>query len=77
MNNKARPYTSSATIQLTIEVEVGSWSPECTINQAISQGTREASNVIKAALSGEKGLRILDAKCVRLITEQIRVSEKE
>jgi len=62
-----KPDTSYAVVELTVEVEAHSWGPDYTIEQAVDQATREATDKLRKALSPNGGFRVLKATAVRVV----------
>jgi hypothetical protein len=61
------PDTASVVVSLTVEVKCGAWGPDCTIEQAVSQATREAETKLANAINGDGSMRVMAAESVRVI----------
>jgi hypothetical protein len=64
---KMVPDTTSVVVSLTVEVRCGAWGPDCTIEQAVAQATREAEAKLSKAINGEGSMRVTAAESVRVI----------
>lgn len=62
-----KPDLSYAVVEITVEIQTQAWGPECTIEQAVDQATRDATDKLRNALSQHGGIRVLKAKAVRVI----------
>lgn len=66
---KMQPDTSWVRVELAVEVQCGAWGPDCTIEQAVNQATREATDKLRGALSGDTTVRVVKAKAARVICD--------
>lgn len=67
--------TTGATVTLTIEISgLGSWGPDCLIDQVYRQAREEAVNRINNAFKDDRrGVRILGPVIVKAITTDVEV----
>ena len=61
------PDNATAVVELTVEVSVGAWGRDCTLEQAVAQATQDATDRLAKALSDERSMRVLNATCVRVV----------
>jgi hypothetical protein len=66
-----KPGTATAVVALTVEVRVGAWNPDCTLEQAVSQATRDAAGKLARLLGSNKGIRITEATAVRVFCDAV------
>lgn len=66
MKPRART-TTSAKVQLVVEVTAGSWGPDCQIDQVYRQALQEATNKLAKLFHGS-GVRIIGRPVVQAIT---------
>lgn len=64
---KMVPDTTSVVVELTVEVTCGAWGPDCTIEQAVSQATREAEGKLAKVINGEGSMRVTKATSVCVV----------
>jgi len=64
-----KPDSATAIVELTVEVRIGAWGADCTIQQAISQATEEATNRLNRLLGEDKSVRVLRAAAVRVVCD--------
>ena len=64
-----KPDLAYAVVEITVEVKAQNWGPECTVEQAVEQATREATDKLRNVLSKDNGMRVLKAKAVRVICD--------
>lgn len=63
--------SSYATVQLTIEIRgLGSWGPECQIDQVHKQAKREALEKLARATKGTRDFRVIGEPVVSTITHE-------
>lgn len=64
-----------ARVTVTLEVEVGSWGPECNLAQVYRQGQEGALGRLRNMIqgSGYKGIRIVSAGPVEALTTNMEV----
>ncbi|VVN80648.1 hypothetical protein PS720_01071 [Pseudomonas fluorescens] len=67
--------TTGATVTLTIELSgLGSWGPDCKIDQVYRQAREEAVGRINRAFKDDRrGIRILGPVVVKAITTDVEV----
>lgn len=59
--NSKEKYRATAKVVLWLEIQCQSdWGGDCTVNQVSMQAKEEASQMIKAAISGRKNIKISD-----------------
>ena len=58
------PGSAVAVVDLRVRVKVGAWGSDCTIDQAISQATSEASHTLKRLLKNDTNCVVLSAEYV-------------
>jgi len=62
------PDHASAVVELTVEVHMAAaWGKDCTVEQVVSQATREATEKLRKTLTDEKVIRVVSARCVRVV----------
>lgn len=66
---RMKPENSSVVVEVVVEIVTGSWEPECTISQAISQAIESATHQLQflVAENGKGQIKILSAKSARVI----------
>lgn len=64
-----KPDNATVVVELTVEVVTSSWGPECTIEQAVSQAVQSAEMSLSKAIGGDRTMRVVSAKAVRVICE--------
>ncbi|VVN43896.1 hypothetical protein V0M98_17790 [Pseudomonas silesiensis] len=67
--------TTGATVTLTIEISnIGSWGPDCKIDQVYRQAREEAIGRINRAFKDDqRGVRILGPVVVKAITTDVEL----
>lgn len=67
--------TTTARVTVTLEVEVGSWAPECDLAQVYRQGSETALGKVRNMISGSRyhGIRIVQAGPVEALTTNMDV----
>lgn len=75
-NNKPKVRTTTgATVTLTVQISnVGSWGPDCQIEQVYRQALVEAKGRIAKALEG-KDIRFIGEPIVRAITTDMELKK--
>ncbi|HDT0657897.1 TPA: hypothetical protein QIB60_000497 [Enterobacter cloacae subsp. dissolvens] len=75
-NNKPKVRTTTgATVTLTVQISnVGSWGPDCQIEQVYRQALIEAKGRIAKALEG-KDIRFIGEPIVRAITTDMELKK--
>lgn len=71
---KMEPDSSHAVVELTVEVRTESWGPDCTLQQAISQATEQATSRLRKLLANDKGVRVIHANTVQVVCPAKRQS---
>ena len=61
------PDTASVVVSLKVEVTCGAWGPDCTIEQAVAQATREAETKLANAINADGSMRVYAAESVRVV----------
>ena len=66
--------TTTARVTVQVEVHVGSWGPECDLNQVYRQASESAISRVRRAFEGVSGTRIVKVSAVEAISTSMEVS---
>ncbi|MEL5258427.1 MULTISPECIES: hypothetical protein [Serratia] len=65
---------TGAKVTLTLELKnLGSWGPECQINQVYKQALDQAAGKLGKLLNGQSDIRIVGRPLVQVITTDVEV----
>lgn len=64
--------STSALVQVTVEVRTGSWGEGCKLDQVYQQASEEALGMLRGAL-GKHGIRIVGVASIKAITTDTAV----
>lgn len=60
-----------ATVQITVEVSgVGTWGPECSVDQVHRQATEEAIDKLRRVCQDSRDIRIVGTPAVKCVTTE-------
>jgi hypothetical protein len=65
--------TTSARVSVTVEVQVGSWGPDCDLAQVYRQGSDGAIGKLRRLFERESGVRVVSVDAVQALTTDIEV----
>jgi hypothetical protein len=55
-----------AIVEVTMEVQIGPWGTECTVEKLVERGAREAEQHLRRMAQKDNKLRVVEAKAVRV-----------
>ena len=67
--------TTMARVRLTVDVSVGSWGPECKIDQVYQQASEEAINRVRRLIN-DHGAKVVGLVEVEAITTALEERER-
>lgn len=67
--------TTRARVTVQIEVDVGSWGPDCDLAQVYRQGSESAIGRVRQALTRDSGMRVLKVTGVEAFSTSMEASK--